>query len=578
MNKRTLHLAVLILLLGATISFLPWLLPARQGHLTLLTVTTVNGTEIGGTADVTLKLTPGKGDVYITTYPFTKLDTQISTRFAKEVACAYTEMPCDNHDFFYTIHADSSIIGGPSAGAALTALTIALLEQEPIDQGVAITGTINSGGIVGPVGGIDAKAAAAAAKGLHTVIVPRWQQERNNTHNESLLELALIPGPSIAIVEVATIEEALTVLTGEPHGQGPAGFTVPKAYTELMEAIAERMCDHSDQLRSTLDLDALADDPLLNQSESYLADAELADERGNHYSKASYCFSANLRLRELQLMNATDEALVADAEALRETINERLADLQERPLITFSDLQTKAIVDERLREAAGYLEQEPSPNSLAYAMERYRSAIIWSNFFQLPGEPIALEESHLRSACEAKLAEVEERKSYIDALFGPLLAMDEASVKDAYAMYRDGDYALCLSEASMAKAQIDTVISSISMDEDDLDMLVGEKLRAAERVLSRESSQGRFPVMGYSYYEYASSLREEDPYTATLFSSYALELADLSMYFPSRPSWSSRLRMALSSPFMIGFIAGMLVAFILVVLVFPQKKRARRRP
>ncbi|MFH1400128.1 MAG: serine protease-like protein, partial [Nanoarchaeota archaeon] len=127
---------------------------ATSGHMTLLTVAENDEMQFGGTADVYLEIHPGKGRVFIDSLPLTKLDTQISTRFAHELACDFLEMDCSNKDFFYTIRADSSVVGGPSAGGALTVLTIAVLGDLPLDNETVMTGTIQSGGLIGPVAGI----------------------------------------------------------------------------------------------------------------------------------------------------------------------------------------------------------------------------------------------------------------------------------------------------------------------------------------------------------------------------------------------------------------------------------------
>ena len=114
-----------------------------------------NGEEMyGSDADLLLELKSGSGRVFLETFPLTKMDTQISTRFAKDIACSHFKLNCDKYDFIYTIKSKSNIIGGPSAGAAIAALTaIAVLDLE-YDPAVAVTGTINSGGIIGPVGGV----------------------------------------------------------------------------------------------------------------------------------------------------------------------------------------------------------------------------------------------------------------------------------------------------------------------------------------------------------------------------------------------------------------------------------------
>ena len=100
------------------------------------------------------------------------MDTQISTRFAKEIACHQYKLPCNRYDFIYTIRAKSNIIGGPSAGAAIAALTtIAVLDLDYHNGDTAITGTINSGGIIGPVGGTKEKIEVAAKLGLTKVLI-----------------------------------------------------------------------------------------------------------------------------------------------------------------------------------------------------------------------------------------------------------------------------------------------------------------------------------------------------------------------------------------------------------------------
>src|SRR3990167_746023 len=145
---------------------------AKQGHMKLLAVKeTENGYE-GGIADLYLEIKPGSGRVFLETFPLTRTDTQMSTRFAKAIACDIIEKECDGIDFFYTITADSAIIAGPSAGASIAVLTVAMLENLELNEDYAITGTINSGGLIGPVGGLNAKVEAAKKAGLKKVFIP----------------------------------------------------------------------------------------------------------------------------------------------------------------------------------------------------------------------------------------------------------------------------------------------------------------------------------------------------------------------------------------------------------------------
>ena len=125
-----------------------WVVDAKSGSMKLLAVSELeNGSMDGSIADLYLDVQPGAGRVFIETVPLTKIDTQLSTRFAKDIACDYLDEGCENLDFFYSIRARTNIIGGPSAGAAISLLTISVLDDLENSEDTAITGTINSGGI-----------------------------------------------------------------------------------------------------------------------------------------------------------------------------------------------------------------------------------------------------------------------------------------------------------------------------------------------------------------------------------------------------------------------------------------------
>ena len=131
---------------------------AEQGHMNLLAVRELENRSLeGGVADLYLEIKPGSGRVFLETFPLTRIDTQMSTRFAKTIACDMLDRDCDSTDFFYTITAGSAIITGPSAGASIALLTASMLEGTKLNPKYALTGTINSGGLIGPVGGVKEK-------------------------------------------------------------------------------------------------------------------------------------------------------------------------------------------------------------------------------------------------------------------------------------------------------------------------------------------------------------------------------------------------------------------------------------
>lgn len=98
---------------------------------------------------------------------------------------------------------------GPSAGAAMAVGFIALFKGESVRRGVALTGTIEAGGRIGPVGAIPDKIRAAAREGYRTILIPQGQFY-DADWNLSHLAMEL----NVTIKEVGTIDEAYELMTG----------------------------------------------------------------------------------------------------------------------------------------------------------------------------------------------------------------------------------------------------------------------------------------------------------------------------------------------------------------------------
>lgn len=98
---------------------------------------------------------------------------------------------------------------GPSAGAAMTVAFLAVFRGAAVQRGVALTGTIQSNGQIGPVGKIADKVRAAARESCRTVLVPQGQLHASQWNLEKLgLEL------NVTVKEVGTIDDAYELMTG----------------------------------------------------------------------------------------------------------------------------------------------------------------------------------------------------------------------------------------------------------------------------------------------------------------------------------------------------------------------------
>ena len=119
----------------------------------------------------------GEGRLLINTHPKIGIDLQASGETAEIVVQKLTGVSFQNLDVVLTVKAESEVgtVDGPSAGAAITVCMIAALQNRTTNPSIFITGTVNSDGTIGKVGGIPYKALAAAEKGATLFLVPPGQ-------------------------------------------------------------------------------------------------------------------------------------------------------------------------------------------------------------------------------------------------------------------------------------------------------------------------------------------------------------------------------------------------------------------
>jgi PDZ domain-containing protein len=121
-----------------------------------------------------------------------------------------------DYDFPIDIAIDTGNVGGPSAGLAFTLGIIDTLTPGSLTGGhdVAVTGTINADGTVGPIGGSAQKAAAVRDKGIKLFLVPRADYKDAAAHS----------GKSLKVVAIDDLDDALRVLARE----GGNGLDLPQ--------------------------------------------------------------------------------------------------------------------------------------------------------------------------------------------------------------------------------------------------------------------------------------------------------------------------------------------------------------
>jgi len=205
-------------------------LEPRSAVAHIVAVSTDTNKGVIGTA--TVELIPGQGRVLISANPFVEPDTQESVAIARAVAENFTGVSLANNDVIASFelllgNESAQVVGGPSAGAAITVALIAAVENRSVRSDVAITGRILPDGRIGSVGGILEKAQAAAEAGMQIFIVPAGQanityyektESRTSTNGFAITRISYAPQTlslnnytkqwNMTSVEAQTIEEA----------------------------------------------------------------------------------------------------------------------------------------------------------------------------------------------------------------------------------------------------------------------------------------------------------------------------------------------------------------------------------
>ena len=193
-NKNKVYVYVLMFLLGFLVAFL-LINPSKEVNQISQNVTkeipkepssenrilegsanivAVNQNRQGLLGKVNVEITQGNGKILVNTNPFLEPDTQYSANIAASVASNVTGVSLDNKNVIYNFDINGTVLGGPSAGAAMTLATISALENKKL-KNIGITGTILPNGEIGEVGAVLEKGEAVATNNLTLFLIPNGE-------------------------------------------------------------------------------------------------------------------------------------------------------------------------------------------------------------------------------------------------------------------------------------------------------------------------------------------------------------------------------------------------------------------
>ena len=137
-------------------------------------IVAVNQNREGLLGKVDVEITQGNGKILVNTNPFLEPDTQYSANIAALVASNVTGINLDNKNVIYNFDINGTVLGGPSAGAAMALATISALENKKL-KNIGITGIILPNGEIGNVGAILEKGEAVANNNLNLFLIPNGE-------------------------------------------------------------------------------------------------------------------------------------------------------------------------------------------------------------------------------------------------------------------------------------------------------------------------------------------------------------------------------------------------------------------
>ncbi len=340
-------------------------------------------------------------------------------------------------------------------------------------------------------------------------------------------------------------------------------------YTKIMQNLQTVLCDRNDKIVNEIKQQNIEFNDSLNQDK--IETAKNATKKGDFYSAASFCFGSNIDLR-MYYYEQKEPTINTVLKLFSELKDKNIAlekKLDAAEITTISDLQTKMVVKDRIGDVKRQINEFNNTKDLsktykilAYGEERFFSAVSWMQFFDMEGKEFMLDKQRIKNSCIQKISEAEERHQYTSLFVGGgfTLGINEKILESKYAQEKE-EYELCMITASQAKADANAILSSLGLHNETIDEFITAKQKAVERVISQNSEEKVFPILGYSYYKYASALQEAQPYNALVYLEYALEMSDLGIYFPEEENYISSFKFKDEwIIFIIGVVLGITVA------------------
>jgi uncharacterized protein len=469
--------------------------------------------------------TNGTGHVFVDTSPYTQVDLQGSARLAAMVASDVLGIDQRSYDFYYIIDISSPIIGGPSAGAALTMATIAAINNWTLDPGVVMTGMINPDESIGPVGGIPYKLEAAAARNYTLFLVPEGTVIISKNVEETIDVLKLGKDLNVTVKEVSTIQEVVKIFTGHELVK-PAfnGTVLTSGYIDLLEPLATNLKkEASDMYKETEGLTSQS--PYLVQAKGIISRADKMYDDQKYYAATSLYFNSMINIRTARWIYGYSNE--ADKEKyMSELIGrvENQINLSESELDIFKsggvdDVGAVGAAESRITSSKIKLDEamklnntDEKINALAFSHERARTARWWLTLSTPTGKVVP--EDILKDRAGWYLSQAQSISTYMQELLSQssvhpvIISGSSDDLIHAQKEMKSEYYSGAIFDSLQGSVKSSTLIGFMGML--DAQKKLEQSAGDAKLAINEARLAGIEPTLAVSAYEYAETM--QDPY------------------------------------------------------------------
>jgi lon-related putative ATP-dependent protease len=227
----------------------------RVGQVNGLTVIDLGDHRFGMPARVTARVSLGRGSV-VSVEREIELSGPIHSKGFLIVSGYLAQQYAQEHPL--AVHATLTFeqsydeVEGDSASSTELYTLLSALSGLPLDQGIAVTGSVNQHGEIQAVGGVTEKiegfyrlCQARGLNGRQGVIIPAANVQHLSLSEETL---AAVAAGRFHVWAVRTVDEGIELLTGRPAGQRQADGSFPEGSVHRL--VDERLGSYAERLRS----------------------------------------------------------------------------------------------------------------------------------------------------------------------------------------------------------------------------------------------------------------------------------------------------------------------------------------